>query len=489
MRLWLQGLVLIGLPLLFQVLFATFLIVNLKQIDSVISKETTGKRVLAICQEIRHTVDRYTILELAQRFVSPKDTANAKQVAIQELSRQIQILDSLPYIDESSKNIIRNYRQHLLKFAELISSAQTDYSGGDKARVSLARFVNLSEYFEEFIACAGEVVKDDRLISEHFTPIAQAFTPRALEERHRLMSFVMVGIVCNIMLAAGLALFYGKKTLLRFAVLTKNIKLFSEGATKLEELEGNDELTEVGRSFNEMAEARVKAEDLRNTLLAMVSHDLRSPLSSCNITLGLLLQRDSDSMAPSSLRQIRRVDAELQRLVRMADSLLTVGKIEHDKIELNLSAVTLDDLIGPTLNAVRGISDTKDVGIELDLDPERSFVCDGDKVIQILVNLLSNSLKFAPKGSTILIRIRLVGDSTKLRFEILDHGPGVPAELQSKLFQKFSQLEQPAEIQTSGSGLGLYISKLLVSAHGGEIGCSSPLEGGACFWFELPALH
>ncbi len=485
MKLWLQGLILIGLPLGFQILFAVALITNLHRIDSAVTRETTSKQILNVFQEMRLTADRFTLVELSRKYIPPKEAAETRRSAMTELARHLKTLDAVTNnLDEQSRKIVMKCRDDTVRYMELVFSAETVFSDG-QPKIAVSRFSSQLEYYEEVTSMMQELLKDDKLVRKHFSPIAQEFSPQALEGRQFLLSLITAGILGNVVLSTGLAIFYGRKTLARFAVLIANIKRFGSGSGKFQTLSGDDELAELGRSFNDMAEARIKAEELRKTMLEMVSHDLKSPLSSCTLTLYMVIEKYSESLEHSVLRSLRRVNSDLTRLVRMADTLLTVGKLEHGEIEISARSVNIDDLLGPTVDAVRGLGDVKGIGIELDYPNDLEVVCDPDRVIQVLVNFLSNSIKFAPPESIVIVRVFLL--ERFCRFEVIDEGPGVPAELQEKLFQKFTQLEQPSEIKSSGSGLGLYISKLLVDAHRGRIGCNTPEKGGACFWFDLPS--
>ncbi len=483
MKLWTQGLILIGLPLGLQIALAVALITSLHRINTAASQETTSKQILSTCQDVRTIVDRFIVVQLARRYVPPKLTQEQHTSTAKELSQKLKQLDSLSGLDQESKEIVQEFSKHATDLLGIMSAAETDFSGVEP-KVALSRFIDEREWYEEVMLAMRNLMVDDRKIQKHFSPIAKEFSPKSLENNQYLLTIVIAGIICSIMLAAVLAFFYGKWTLARIGLLLQNIKSFSEGSKSLETLSGNDELAVLGQSFREMADARIKSEELRATMLDMVSHDLRSPLSSCNIALITILERDTASLTSPVLRSLKRVTADLERLVRMADTLLTIGKLEHDSIELSIADVSPDDVVGPTLSAVRGIADVKGIGFEIETGEDIVIACDADRVIQILVNLISNSIKFAPKDSTITIRVtRSEHDS---RFEILDEGPGVPEEQQGQLFQKYFQLDQPSDTKKAGAGLGLYISKMLVSAHHGEIGCTTPAEGGACFWFTIP---
>lgn len=484
MKLWQQGLLIIGLPLLFQVALALVLLFNLARIESAAKTESEAKRIIATCQEIRLELDRFAVMETARRYFSPQESARAFKEYAAKLAGQLAGLRAASPDDSEGRKILAEYCDDVQAWAAILQTVTIDFHDGTPQAV-MSRFNSEQEYFEELFAAVAKVFAAQKQVQAHFGQAAKEFSPHALEERKQLASIIALGMTGNIVIAVAVAIFFGKATLLRMKMLLNNIKVFSVGSLELERLTGNDELAELGRSFNSMAEERTRAEQLRIAMLDMVSHDLRSPLSSCSLGLAMLLKTQGEGLGSAVLKKLRRIDSELLRLMRMADSLLTVGKIGHGEIELNVSEYKIGELLDTSLDALRGTAETKNVSIEESLDRQWSLFCDGDKVVQILVNLLSNALKFTPAGSKIMIGIQELGNGG-YRFEILDQGPGIPAVLQDKLFKRFSQLGQDAQTRSGGSGLGLYIAKMLVDSHGGQIGCTSPDSGGSCFWFELP---
>jgi signal transduction histidine kinase len=112
--------------------------------------------------------------------------------------------------------------------------------------------------------------------------------------------------------------------------------------------------------------------------------------------------------------------------------------------------------------------------------------CDVDRIVQVLVNFLSNALKFSNKGDVVWLRAKSVQDGTRLRFEVTDQGPGIASDSQTLVFERFKQLANATVERKDGSGLGLSICKALIEAHGGTIGVDSTVDQGSTFWFELP---
>jgi signal transduction histidine kinase len=229
---------------------------------------------------------------------------------------------------------------------------------------------------------------------------------------------------------------------------------------------------------------RTQEQMSQNPKLAMLSHDLKSPLSSITLNVELILNTHSDSLPEQVKRILGRTQSDVNRLSRMASTLLDAEKLEAGKLNLSTSETRCSELIECALAAVWSLANQKGIELKIEQDGEIIVLCDKDRTIQVLVNLLANAIKFSPKKSAIAIRF-LVTPARLIRFEVIDEGPGVPPNQVGSLFSKFQQLDQPSEIQKQGSGLGLYICKKLINAQGGKIGYLPAETGGSCFWFEF----
>ncbi|MBX9694747.1 MAG: HAMP domain-containing histidine kinase [Cyanobacteria bacterium] len=221
-------------------------------------------------------------------------------------------------------------------------------------------------------------------------------------------------------------------------------------------------------------------------MTAMVSHDLRSPLASMMITLDVITEFEQDKVQESILPKLLRLRSEADRLNRLVNTLLDIEKIESGTVDVSINSEETGELIRTAIDATQDLAKSGNVELVTSFSPKCTALCDKDRTVQILVNLISNAIKFAPAGSTVTVGAERL-DSHVVRVEVTDTGCGVPPEKQGKLFGKFSQLDQPDEIKKKGSGLGLYICKMLVEAQKGKIGFEAPASGGSCFYIELPS--
>lgn len=227
---------------------------------------------------------------------------------------------------------------------------------------------------------------------------------------------------------------------------------------------------------------------LKSTFINAVSHELRVPLTS---VLGYS-EFIEELLAPDAGRKpdldqarayLSTVQVNARRLQVLVDDLLDFALLEAGMFQLRAEPADFVRRVRESAASLRPQAAKHQQRIDLDL-PATPIVAplDGQRIDQVLVNLLANALKFTPPGAPVAVRVR--GNGSRVRCEIVDAGGGIAEADMPRLFQRYGQLE--AGKQRGGSGLGLYISKALVEAHGGAIGVESRLGEGATFWFELP---
>jgi len=227
----------------------------------------------------------------------------------------------------------------------------------------------------------------------------------------------------------------------------------------------------------------MESERLRNSLLAALSHDLRTPLT---VLVGLA---ESLYLTKPELSAVQRETAEAiteeaHRMSALVSNLLDMARIESGGVKLNLEWQPLEEVIGTALDATRGI--LKQHRIEVRLPPDLPLVrFDALLIERVLVNLLENAAKYTPAGSTVTIAAEAVADY--LSVSVSDNGPGLPIGREDAVFEKFTRGHR--ESATPGVGLGLAICRAIIESHGGKIRGLNRAGGGASFNFTLPLGH
>ncbi len=235
--------------------------------------------------------------------------------------------------------------------------------------------------------------------------------------------------------------------------------------------------------------ARAAAEaagEAKVQFLANMSHEIRTPLTAILGFASLL--RETPELSDAASTYVRRISGAGAALLAIVNDILDHSKLEAGKIELRPQATDIGALARETLDLFGAQADEKHLHLNLRLDTAAppAVLIDPDRVRQILINLVSNAVKFTASGGVDLEVVTLAGCDT-LRFTIRDTGPGLDEAQQTRLFQRFSQVDGSSTRQHGGAGLGLAICRGLVEAMGGEIGVTSAPGEGSAFWFTLSA--
>jgi len=228
--------------------------------------------------------------------------------------------------------------------------------------------------------------------------------------------------------------------------------------------------------------ARKELERLKQEFVAMVSHDLRTPLTSIQFAINIALEGVKGTASEDALEELKTAERIGDNLISMINGLLDLEKIEAGKLQLNLSEMKISNLVKRSVDQVQAIATASGIKIEKPTEDMR-LVADVDRLLQVLVNLLSNAVKFSPNGSTIKVSVANVDGCVEMR--VSDQGKGIPAAYKDAVFDRFQQLKV-TQFRFKGTGLGLAIAKAIVEAHGGKIGVDSEEGKGCSFWFRIP---
>jgi len=234
---------------------------------------------------------------------------------------------------------------------------------------------------------------------------------------------------------------------------------------------------------------RKELERLKRDFVAMVSHDLRTPLTSISGFLTLLRTGKYNQLSDHGLETLKSAESSTNRLMSMVNDLLDIERVESGRLDLNLGPVTVEGLVEGVLSILEPIAREKRIVLQAPVNSDIEFVGDADRLNQVLVNFVSNAIKFSEPDSKVAIDAYETDDGT--RIEVKDSGRGVPDASKQAVFERFKQVDPADSMKRKGTGLGLAISKALVERHGGKIGVEDNRTddgevAGAIFWFSIP---
>jgi signal transduction histidine kinase len=239
------------------------------------------------------------------------------------------------------------------------------------------------------------------------------------------------------------------------------------------------ELRQQKRALEQSYERLRELERLRDNLVHMIVHDLRSPLSAIMMALEIL-DKSPTQPPQTSRRVLAQAKGAAAKLAEMVTQMLDISRLEAGQMPLNRTDCDLNAIARAAIDALGGLGSQHRLVL---LAPQPlKVVGDADLLRRIIANLLANAIKFTPKEGE--IQVGISQHETHARVTVSDTGPGIPPEYHEKVFEKFGQVEGAS--RKLGAGLGLSFCKLAVEAQGGQIGLESGVGKGSTFWFTMP---
>jgi signal transduction histidine kinase len=246
-------------------------------------------------------------------------------------------------------------------------------------------------------------------------------------------------------------------------------------------VEGNDEVADLARSFNAMAGRLQELDDLKQAFLATVSHELRSPLTSMREAALLLRDRVGGELSERQSRMVAIIAASCERLLRLVNQVLDLSRLRAGVLTLDRQPVDLDRIVARALDEMR--PQAEEAGLSLTFERRGGdFIVEGDedRLVQVLVNLVANAIRFTMRRGRVTVRLHDAGHEVEVQVE--DTGVGIPALALPHIFDTWQQAHQ----QRGGTGLGLAIVRGIVEAHRGRVTVESQEGKGSRFTVLLP---
>ena len=292
-----------------------------------------------------------------------------------------------------------------------------------------------------------------------------------------------VGIAAALVTAAVASVFLSARIVRPVHALAAAAGRVSSGDydARVEVDDGNDELTVLARSFNDMASSLASTEQRRRRLLSDVAHELRTPLA----TIDAYLEGISDGVVAPDGETWAILRHESARLNRLSEDIARVSRAEERQLELHLERVRPQQLVAAATNAAAPAFAAKGVQLQPEGSVTPDVAVDRDRIGEILANLLENALRHTPAGGRVTLSARTDGDNALIT--IADTGEGLGADEVERIFERFYRVDPSRSRDRGGSGIGLTISRALAEAHGGTLSAESEGPGhGSRFLLRLP---
>ena len=348
-----------------------------------------------------------------------------------------------------------------------------------------SRFGRIGGMFKNADAvCAVALVDESGEICGYVFTCSGSITMPSMWE---IVARILTGSVLWVLLAALIAVYFiSGRVIAPLREISSAAKRFASGRfdTRVP-VRGSDEVAELAMAFNNMAESLDNYDNMRNTFMSDVSHDLRSPMTSISGFIDGIL----DGVIPPEKHEyyLQVVSSEIKRLSRLVSRLLDLSRIQAGDRKFTMTDFDICEMARQILISFEQKINSKELDISFDIQEERMMVnADSDAIYQVLYNLCDNAVKFSTQGAKLSISIvRIKGK--KIQVEVFNEGNGIaPADI-NYVFERFYKSDKSRGLNKSGAGLGLFISKTIMDAHGQKIWVESEYGKNCCFRFTLDA--
>ncbi|MGV8906961.1 MAG: ATP-binding protein, partial [Acetobacterium sp.] len=335
----------------------------------------------------------------------------------------------------------------------------------------------------EFTSKNINIIKDDETIG---TVNINYFGPYFLSEDDfdflNALNLIFLGIgIFSLIFSVVIGAFLAKqlsRPILKTVSVTKQIA-DGDYKVRIKENSSTKEMDELIVSINQLADSLGKQETLRKRLTADVAHELRTPLTS----VGTHIEAMIEGVWEPTTERLQSCQDEILRIGKMVQDMESLAKVESENLKLNKTWMSLVEIAEKSVSNFE--ADIMNKKLEMSINGQCSDVfADKGRISQVVINLISNALKYTPDGGKINITLSEVDRFIRLR--IKDNGIGIPADELPFIFERFYRADKSRNRMTGGSGIGLAIVKSIVIAHGGSVTVESHLNEGSCFVVTLP---
>ncbi len=467
-----KALILTAFPLIVQA--AWLLWINV-QLDEAERLEKLERRQSDVVSMIHRTLVSIFRANTGLAFFIVSHNNLSKDMAIENfdlLNKEIPALDVLTSDDPAKQEVWHDLRAFVR--SEIAQLQRTFDTSQDNASTELSEMALVVARAGNLLARIGTLQSDELLQLSKIQVEQESF-------RSNVQSFIYWAIPVNLAMYFSLLWFFTVSITRRLHVVVDNARRLPGREVLEHAVRGTDEIALLDVLLHQTAHDLAKADEQREGMMDIVAHDIRSPLIAVETSLSQLersLPSDLEEKAVSCLKSVR---GNVNRVLRLADDLLTLGNLDENKIELKLADCQLQSLAQEAADSIATLAQAKNISIKVDC-PDLTINLDEGRMMQVLINLLANAIKFSPKNSNICIGGRKLKSGMQIFVE--DEGSGMDAETASRIFDKFVSGAGQTE---KAFGLGLAICKLIVTAHGGTLNVDSQLGRGSTFFIFLPS--
>jgi signal transduction histidine kinase len=380
--------------------------------------------------------------------------------------------------------MIRKSLQNLNEAEMILDEAVADLRAGRMDKL-LHDYDNKTSHIRELYK--GLITEELAIVASHEKALADSGGDRQAEFRQRILRVSLLVMALNVLASFFLAFYLFKEIASRLSVISVNAKRFASGKELQPALTGTDEIAELDQAFRRMAKDVENTANQRQELVNMLTHDLRSPLTTIQGFFDLLSTGAFGELNKEGEKFVKLAERNSSVMMLLINDLLDIEKIKSGLMTLNTDDVEVQALFQDVRdNTATWISQH---GMELVIE-DTDFVvhADAEKINRVLFNLVSNAVRYSRSGDKITLAAQR--RSNNVEITVTDQGTGIPADKLETIFDRFQQVKGDSKGSegAKGSGLGLSICRSIIQLHNGKIWVTSEVDKGSTFHFTVPGV-
>lgn len=478
LRLSQKMLILVAIPLLFELVFVSNLYVLWRRSEAMVEQEAAAKSQVAAANDLITLAYDCGMTLIRYSLTRDESLGDHFRQVSWRMRDKVDFLKASAVNDLDELELAMRIEHVALRAMELQAQAKERVEQGS-ALVADDRGV----LRDRLKALLDNLVIDVRQLTDYVSRQGHLDPQRVNQSRVLVDQWLLLGVAVNLILAVVVPVYFNRTTARRFDTLVDNTHRLARRDQLNPELTGNDELAQLDHVFHEMARSLKEVEEMKQQFVDMVSHDLRTPLTSLQSFLELLDDGIVGTLTDDGQRLLKGSMASTTRLMALINDLLDVEKLASGNMQMSFAPTLLDTVIERSVEAVESAARGQAVTVLRD-ESGLEVQADAHRLIQVFVNLLGNAIKFSPEGG--IVKITTETQPGFVRVCVSDEGRGVPPSHREAIFERFRQVEMTDATVKGGTGLGLPICKAIIEQHGGKIGVDSEEGQGSTFWLTIP---
>ena len=445
----------------------------------------TGAEALRSSASLREAVLVAKRVDMRSLVFSDPEYAAASSAARKRIAEELESLRSQITTDEQ-KALVARAAAGFQEYDAAVNKARRLRNGGDAKSAEKILRTEAESVVDRVVGDLDELAALTRDVLDRTQAEAAAALAQAQAEVEKLRTRTWKAVITAMILAVLAALAGTAVISIR---VTRSLRRLSNATKAIAEgafheplsVDTRDEIGELAKSFNSMAARLREMDELKEKFYATVSHELRSPLTAMQEAARLLEAKTATPLTTKQERLLAIFQKGTGRLLRLVNEVLDLSRMNAGALPVERRLFSVEEAVMQAIDELRLPAEQQGIALKAEIDPDAgSMLGDQDRIVQVLLNLTGNALRFTPSGGRVTVSVRDTGD--EIRIDVTDTGIGIPAAQLPGIFDRFRQ----AHSGKGGTGLGLAIVKSLVEAHDGHVSVESQEGKGSRFTVGFP---